>query len=187
MAIDNPKYKNAKTGYLKWKEYVNAFGLGKKLGIDLPSENKANIPDTAQYNKDFGNPRYWNSCYMLTLGIGQDRMTATPLQLANTMAFIANEGYNYTPHFVDSIEKEEEQDKAILEKYSTKQKVTNIQNNIFKVIKEGMHDVTVNGTAPFIKVPDMNIAPKQEQPKTHTGKITPYLYVLHPKTIQKLP
>ena len=52
MAIDNPKYNNAKQGYLKWKQYMNSFGLGRKLGIDLPSENRANIPDTAQYNTD---------------------------------------------------------------------------------------------------------------------------------------
>jgi penicillin-binding protein 2 len=153
MAIDNPKYGNAKAGYLKWKEYVNSFGLGRKLGIDLPSENKANIPDTAAYNKDFGNPTSWNSCYMLTLGIGQDRMTATPLQLANSMALIANEGYYYTPHFVDSIEEEDKEDKAVLAKYRTKQDVTKISSDIFKIIKEGMHDVTVYGTANGVKLP----------------------------------
>ncbi len=153
MAIDNPKYGNAKAGYIKWKEYVNSFGLGRKLGIDLPSENKANIPDTAAYNKDFGNPTSWNSCYMLTLGIGQDRMTATPLQLANSMALIANEGYYYTPHFVDSIEEEDKEDKAVLSKYRTKQDVTKISSDIFKIIKEGMHDVTVYGTANGVKLP----------------------------------
>jgi penicillin-binding protein 2 len=153
MAIDNPKYGNAKAGYLKWKEYVNSFGLGRKLGIDLPSENKANIPDTAAYNKDFGNPTSWNSCYMLTLGIGQDRMTATPLQLANSMALIANEGYYYTPHFVDSIEEEDKEDKTVLAKYRTKQDVTKISSDIFKIIKEGMHDVTVYGTANGVKLP----------------------------------
>jgi penicillin-binding protein 2 len=153
MAIDNPKYGNAKTGYLKWKEYINGFGLGRQLGIDLPSENKANIPDTAAYNKDFGNPKYWNSCFMLTLGIGQDRMTATPLQLANTMAMIANEGYYYTPHFVDSIEEEDNVDKLALSKFRTKQGVTKISSDIYKVIKEGMHDVTVYGTAAAVKLP----------------------------------
>ena len=153
MAIDNPKYGSAKDGYIKWKEYMNSFGLGRQLGIDLPSENKANIPDTAAYNKDFGNPKYWNSCYMLTLGIGQDRMTATPLQLANSMALIANEGYYYTPHFVDSIEEEDNEDKIALSKFRTKQAVTKISGDIFKVIKEGMHDVTVYGTAAGVKLP----------------------------------
>jgi penicillin-binding protein 2 len=186
MAIDNPKYKNAKTGYLKWKEYINAFGLGRKLGIDLPSENKANIPDTAQYNKDFGNPKYWNSCYMLTLGIGQDRMTATPLQLANSMAFIANEGYYYTPHFVDSIEDESEQDAALLEKYRTKQKVTNIPSDIFKVIKEGMHDVTVYGTAAFIKIPGVEYCAKTGTAQNPHGKNHSLFVCFAPKDNPKI-
>lgn len=170
MAIDNPKYHNAKVGYLKWKEYVNGFGLGRKLGIDLPSENKASIPDTAQYNKDFGNARYWNSCYMLTLGIGQDRMTATPLQLANSMAFIANEGYYYTPHFVDSIEDESDDESALMEKYRNKQKVTSIPNQYFKIIKEGMHDVTVYGTAAAIKVPGHEYCAKTGTAQNPHGK-----------------
>jgi penicillin-binding protein 2 len=170
MAIDNPKYHNAKEGYLKWKEYVNSFGLGRKLGIDLPSENKASIPDTAQYNKDFGNPKFWNSCYMLTLGIGQDRMTATPLQLANAMALIANEGFYYTPHFVDSLEDEDEDDKAVLAKFRTKQEVTKISSDIFKIIKEGMHDVTVYGTAAGIKVPGHEYCAKTGTAQNPHGK-----------------
>lgn len=186
MAIDNPKYKNAKMGYLKWKEYMNAFGLGRKLGIDLPSENKANIPDTAQYNKDFGNPKYWNSCYMLTLGIGQDRMTATPLQLANSMAFIANEGYYYTPHFVDSIEDETAQEAAALEQYRTKQKVTNIPSSIFKVIKEGMHDVTVYGTAAFLKVPGVEYCAKTGTAQNPHGKNHSLFVCFAPKDNPKI-
>jgi len=186
MAIDNPKYKNAKTGYLKWKEYVNAFGLGRKLGIDLPSENKASIPDTAQYNRDFGNPKYWNSCYMLTLGIGQDRMTATPLQLANSMAFIANEGYYYTPHFVDSIEDESEQEASMMQKYRTKQKVTNIPSDIFKVIKEGMHDVTVYGTAAFIKVPGVEYCAKTGTAQNPHGKNHSLFVCFAPKDNPKI-
>jgi len=170
MAIDNPKYGGAKNGYLKWKEYINSFGLGRKLGVDLPSENKASIPDTAQYNKDFGNPKYWNSCYMLTLGIGQDRMTATPLQLANAMALISNEGYYYTPHFVDSIEDEDEDDKAVLAKFRTKQEVTKISSDIFKIIKEGMHDVTVYGTAAGIKVPGHEYCAKTGTAQNPHGK-----------------
>ncbi|MBP7939940.1 MAG: penicillin-binding protein 2 [Sediminibacterium sp.] len=186
MAIDNPKYKSAKGGYLKWKEYMNAFGFGRKLGVDLPSENKANIPDTAQYNKDFGNPRYWNSCYMLTLGIGQDRMTATPLQLANSMAFIANSGYYYTPHFVDSIESETEEEAEQLAPFRTKQKVTKIPKEYFDVIKEGMHDVTVYGTAAFIKVPGHDYCAKTGTAQNPHGKNHSLFVCFAPKDNPKI-
>ncbi|RYZ88742.1 MAG: hypothetical protein EOP04_08610, partial [Proteobacteria bacterium] len=47
-----------------------------------------------------------NSCTNLTLGIGQDMMQATPLQLANAMCIIANKGFFFTPHFVSRIDNE---------------------------------------------------------------------------------
>ncbi len=186
MAIDNPKYHNAKLGYLKWKEYVNGFGLGRKLGIDLPSENRASIPDTAQYNKDFGGAKFWNSCYMLTLGIGQDRMTATPLQLANAMAFIANQGYYYTPHFVDSVEEEDETDKEVLAKFRTKQAVTKIPKEYFDIIKEGMYGVTVFGTAAFIKVPGHEFCAKTGTAQNPHGKNHSLFVCFAPKDNPKI-
>ena len=186
MAIDNPKYHDAKKGYLKWKQYMNSFGLGRKLGIDLPSENRANIPDTAQYNKDFGGAKYWNSCYMLTLGIGQDRMTATPLQLANAMAFIANKGYYYTPHFIDSIEEEDEVDKKLLENFRVKQEVTKIPTEYFDIIKEGMHDVTVYGTAAFIKVPGHEFCAKTGTAQNPHGKNHSLFVCFAPKDNPKI-
>ncbi len=186
MAIDNPKYRDAKKGYLKWKQYMNSFGLGRKLGIDLPSENRASIPDTAQYNKDFGGAKYWNSCYMLTLGIGQDRMTATPLQLANAMAFIANKGYYYTPHFIDSVEEEDEIDKKLLENFRVKQEVTKIPREYFDVIKEGMHDVTVFGIAAFIKVPGHEFCAKTGTAQNPHGKNHSLFVCFAPKDNPKI-
>ena len=186
MAIDNPKYHNAKLGYLKWKAYLNSFGLGRKLGIDLPSEDRASIPDTAQYNKDFGGAKYWNSCFMLTLGIGQDRMTATPLQLANTMAFIANNGFYYTPHFVDSVEAEDDMDKDILAKYRTKQAITKIPKEYYDIIKEGMHGVTVFGTAAFIKVPGHEFCAKTGTAQNPHGKNHSMFVCFAPKENPKI-
>ncbi len=147
MAIDNPKFGSPQAGYLKWKEYMNAFGLGVTLGVDLPSEDKGNIPDTARYNKDFGGFARWNSCNILTLGIGQDRMLTTPLQLANLMAAIGNKGHYYVPHFVDSIENEMPEDSVFLEKYRKRHDVTHIPDSMYEAVHLGMQDVVVSGTA----------------------------------------
>jgi penicillin-binding protein 2 len=159
MAVDNPDYKNVKDGYARWQKYMNAFGLGTRLGIDLPSEDRANIYDTAAYNREYLNR--WNSCTNLTLGIGQDRMTATPLQLANAMCIIANKGYYYTPHFVKGIDGETEEDTSFLNKYRRKHEVlTNIPDDAYDEVIDGMHDVVEHGTARIAKIPGINVCAK---------------------------
>lgn len=170
MAIDNPAYPNAQAGYIKWKEYMNAFGLGVRLEVDLPSEDKANIPDTSKYNRDFGGFARWNSCNILTLGIGQDRMTATPLQLANAMCFIANKGSYYTPHFVDSIENETIDDTVFMNKYRKSHKVTNISDEDFEAVHLGMQDVTDIGTARIARIDGINICSKTGTAQNPHGK-----------------
>lgn len=158
MAADNPKYGNVKDGYEKWKEYMNAFGLGIRLGVDLPSEDRGNIPDTAAYNKEYRN--VWNSCTNLTLGIGQDKMTATPLQLANAMCIIANKGYYYTPHFVKEIDNETKKD-TILNKFRQRHNVlTSISDSAYQAVIWGMQDVVERGTAVSAKIPGINICAK---------------------------
>jgi penicillin-binding protein 2 len=159
MAIDNPRLGSTQAGYLKWKEYMNAFGLGVRLGIDLPSEDAGNIPDTSRYNKDFAGPR-WNSCNILTLGIGQDRMLATPLQLANMMAVIANKGYYYTPHVVDSIEDETVEDTVYMSRFRKKHAVTNISDADYEAVHLGMQDVTEYGTAVGARITGIDICAK---------------------------
>ena len=79
-----------------WKEYMNAFGLGVRLGVDLPNENTGGIPDTVVYNsssnqytinfiKPMGTTEYGvtincsnnNSQSPLTPRIGQDIIRTT--------------------------------------------------------------------------------------------------------------
>jgi penicillin-binding protein 2 len=158
MAVDNPKLGGKDKGYSKWKEYLNNFGLGVRLGVDLPSENDGNVPDTSVYNRVYRNS--WNSCTNLTLGIGQDMMLATPLQLANAMCLIANKGYYYTPHFVKDIDSETEQD-TILNKFRIKHEVlTHIPDTAYETIIRGMQDVVEIGTAKVAKIPGINVCAK---------------------------
>jgi penicillin-binding protein 2 len=158
MVADNPKYGNVKDGYARWREYMNEFGLGIRLGIDLPSEDKGNIPDTSVYNKDYRN--VWNSCTNLTLGIGQDKMTSTPLQLANAMCLIANKGYYYTPHFVKNIDGETKED-TILNRFRQRHNVlTDISDEAFEAVMSGMQDVVERGTATGARIPGINICAK---------------------------
>ncbi len=168
MVIDNGDNVSTSMGYQKWKSYMNSFGLGVRLGVDLPSEDYASIPDTNRYFKDFG--KSWKSCNMVTLGIGQDRMTATPLQMANVMCIIANKGYYYKPHFIDSIQNETIDDTAFLGKYRTKHEVTHISNESYETVQLGMQDVVTAGTGRGAAIAGIDICGKTGTAQNPHGK-----------------
>ena len=167
LTVDNPRYKNIYDGYLHWKEYMNAFGLGVRLGVDLPNENTGGIPDTVVYNRE--NAGRWTSCTNLTLGIGQDKMQTTPLQMANAMCIIANKGYYYTPHFVKGIEGEGNDDETLLNRFQQKHDVlTNIPDIVFNEVIEGMSDVVKVGTARGAQIEGVEVCAKTGTAENYT-------------------
>ena len=167
LTVDNPKYGNVKLGYLKWREYMNEFGLGVRLGVDLPSENRGFIPDTSVYNRE--NLGRWTSCTNLTLGIGQDKMQATPLQMANFTCIIANKGYYYTPHFVEKIEGETDDDSSLMNKFRVRHNVlTHIPDADYSEVIEGMSDVVKFGTARVAQIPGIEVCAKTGTAETYT-------------------
>lgn len=87
----------------KWKEYVESFGFGKKLGSDFPSELGGFIPGSKYYNKVYGKGG-WKGTTVISLSIGQGEIGCTPLHLANLCATLANRGYYYTPHIIKDSE-----------------------------------------------------------------------------------
>lgn len=157
LTLDNPAEKNTVDGYLRWKRYMNSFGLGVKLGIDLPSEDRGFIPDTSFYNKLYN--RAWSSCTNVFLGIGQGEMQATPLQMANLMCIVANKGYYYTPHFVNSIDDSVESD-TILNPFKVRHEVTRISDTIYNIVQLGMQDVVESGTARVARIKGIALAGK---------------------------
>ncbi len=158
--IDNPSYRDPRVGLTRWKDYVNAFGLGHRLGVDLPSEDGGNIPDTAVYNKEYRGS--WNSCTMVGggLGIGQEKMSATPIQIVNAICIVANKGYYYTPHFVEKIDGETKED-TLLNMYRRKHEVlTHISDTAYEAVLHGMQDVVEKGTAKVARIPGIELCAK---------------------------
>jgi len=83
------------------KKYANLFGLGVLTGIDLPGEKPGLIPDEAWKKETRSEPWYIGDTYHMS--IGQGDVLATPLQIANYTAAIANGGTVYQPQVVDKI------------------------------------------------------------------------------------
>ncbi len=139
--LDNPKYSSVKEGFDVWKEYVESFGFGRKLGSDFLDEGNGYVPDRAFYDRVYRGS--WNSLTVLSLSIGQGELGCTPLQLANLAAIVANRGYYYIPHIVKRIEGCDSIDARFYERHYTK-----VDPRYFEPIVEGMwRGVNVGGTS----------------------------------------
>ena len=155
--MNNPKYPNQDSALAVWDRYMYAFGLGHKLGIDVPSEKPGNIPTPAHFDKIYGKGA-WNYCNFRSVSIGQGEVDVTPIQTANEMAYIANKGWYIIPHLVDSIEDGDKFD--MLSKYKEKHRAMDIPDSIFDIVQQGMQDVVDRGTGGGAKVPGIAICGK---------------------------
>jgi penicillin-binding protein 2 len=88
-------------GVEKMKKYVELFGLGNKLGIDLPAEAPGLIPDQEWKEKVKKEEWYIGDTYHFA--IGQGDVLVTPLQIASATSVFANGGTLYRPHVVGEI------------------------------------------------------------------------------------
>ena len=61
------------------------------MNTDLHDEKIGFIPNSAYYNKQYGKRR-WGSSTCISLGIGQDAILMTPIQMANLASIVANHG-----------------------------------------------------------------------------------------------
>ncbi len=155
--ITNPKFPSADSALRSWDRYMYGFGLGHKLGVDIPSEQKGNIPAPEGFNKIYG-AGHWNFCTYRSVSIGQGEVNVTPLQVANEMAYIANKGFYYIPHIVDSIEGGDEF--GLLERFKKKNSVFEIPDSVFEYVHDGMQGVMEVGTGRGAKVPGINVCGK---------------------------
>jgi penicillin-binding protein 2 len=147
MEVDANKWGGVKKGHQKWHDYISSFGLGHRLGVDIPGESSGKAIDSAGMNKLYRGQ--WNSCSELYVGMGQGQVVATPMQMANAMCIIANKGYYYLPHFVDKIDND---DNDLLKKYKERHTVARVSDSSYMPVIYGMEDVVERGTGVSAKI-----------------------------------
>ncbi len=79
-------------------QYGSQFGFGRVQGIELPLESAGILPTRAYKRQTQGEP--WSTGDDYNLSIGQGFMTATPLQVTQMAAVIANGGFLYRPSII---------------------------------------------------------------------------------------
>ncbi|MGH8718351.1 MAG: penicillin-binding protein 2 [Burkholderiales bacterium] len=82
--------------------YISQFGLGRRTGIDIEGEAPGLLPSTEWKLKRYREK--WYAGDTVSVGIGQGYNLTTPLQLAQAIAVLANEGVAYRPHFTRYIQ-----------------------------------------------------------------------------------
>jgi len=153
--------RNIDTTFTNWRSKVTKFGMGTRLGLDMPSEGRGNVPTAAHYDKVYKGPN-WRSSTIVSLAIGQGELEATPLQMANIECTIANHGFYYKPHLVKAIGEKD----VIKPEYKVKNYV-GIDSNYFEPLINGMEAVVDNGTAVASKIPGIVMCGKTGTAQVH--------------------
>ena len=138
MIGNRSKYGSVQNAMNTWRDYMVSMGFGYKLGIDLPGEKRGLIPNADFYDKAY--KRSWNGLTIISISIGQGEVNATPLQIANLGATIANRGYFYVPHVVRKVQGEP------LDSTYTRRHYTKATKKAYDYVVQGMRASVLGGT-----------------------------------------
>lgn len=133
-------------GIEKISSYAKEFGFGKSAQIDLPSQVSGNVPTAEWKEKTFHEK--WVGGDTLSCSIGQGFMEATPLQLANMVAMVANKGKIYKPHILKEV-RDPVTDEVI---QTVKPEVlfeSTIEESVWRQVQDDMRYVVTNGTPAY--------------------------------------
>lgn len=153
-------------GMEKIVDYAHLFGLEKTTGIDINGEVAGFMPTKEWKEKTLGERWYLGDTY--NLSIGQGYLLGTPLQAAMIMSYFAT-GKVYQPHFVKSVkngaQEEMFQPKVLLENL--------IEKKNFDIIREGLRETVVSGTAKSLQSVAVEVAGKTGTAQFNSNK-TPH-------------
>lgn len=138
MLGNRSKYSTVQEAMNTWRDYMVSMGFGYRLGIDLPGEKRGLIPNAQFYDKAYKGS--WNGLSIISISIGQGEVNATPLQIANLGATIANRGYFITPHVVKKVEGEP------LDTLYTNKRYTKANRQVYESVVQGMRSAALGGT-----------------------------------------
>jgi penicillin-binding protein 2 len=180
--LDNPRYLTISDSYSKWRDYLDQFGFGRKLGTDFVNELTGFIPTPAFYDRRYGKGR-WKSLMVVSNGIGQGEVGATPMQIANMVSAIANRGYYISPHIVKLIGNEPNKTGD----FDTKHFI-GIDTANFGYIVEGMHQAvnSPGGTATIAAIKDIVVCGKTGTAQNPHGKDHSIFIAFAPKDNPKI-
>jgi penicillin-binding protein 2 len=144
--------------------YAHDYGFGELTGIDLPGEISGFLP-TPQW-KDRRFHERWLGGDTMNMSIGQGYTLVTPIQMANMVSMVVNDGKVYRPYILKEVR---DPISGALERSTTPQLLhqSDIDKTVFENVRRDMRGVISEGTAQF----PLNIKGVEIAGKTGTGEV----------------
>jgi penicillin-binding protein 2 len=126
--------------------FIGQFGFGAKTGIDVEGEATGVLPSQEWKRRRFkkAEQQKWYAGETISVGIGQGYNAYTPLQMAQAMATIANNGVMYRPHLVNYIENIRSGERTQVE--SKVERAITLKAENIEFIKRALGGVNIEGT-----------------------------------------
>lgn len=132
-------------------EYCGQFGFGEPTGIDLPGEDPGLVPTPEWKEAVWNTP--WVGGDTVNLSIGQGFIEVTPLQLANMVAMIVNDGVLYQPRVVKEVR--DPITGEVLDRTTPEVlRAADIDVSTFQTVRTAMRGVITEGTAEVVLTTD---------------------------------
>ena len=144
-------------GIVNIDKYSKIFGIGEKTGINLNGEKEGTVPTPEWKAKTFKGD-IWRVGDTYNTSIGQYGFQVTPIQMVRAVAGIANMGTFYTPHITHN-------DSS----FESQKEVIDVDENMMKVIHEGMRMAVTEGTATALNIPNIKVAAKSGTAQVGVG------------------
>ncbi len=151
--------------------YSRMFGLGQLTGIDIPGEATGLVPDPTWKRKTIGD--IWTIGDTYNMGIGQGYVLATPLQVANYTAVVANGGTLYKPQLVHAVTDAAGSLVRTIEPQVIRKVAVDPQN--LAIVREGMRMGVMGGTSVNANLADVPVAAKTGTAEYYGPKINGHL------------
>lgn len=152
-------YVAERLGKKKFREYMEQFGFGVQLGIELDTEVTGTI-EALEKNNDSK-----VDCYTATAAFGQG-VTVTPLQILNAFAAVANGGVLMKPYIIDEIRYPDGRN----ERTKPQEIRRVVDNRVASLVRGMMVSVVDDGQAKAARVPGYYVGGKTGTAQIFSGQ-----------------
>ena len=148
------------------KKYLEFFGWGSKIGVDIPGESETFIP-SPEWKKEKQKENWWDGD-TYNISIGQGDILITPLEVASAFAAIANGGTLYRPKIAKQII---DDNKNIIQEFQSEIiRKDFISPDNLQIVREGMRWAVTGQNSPTASSVLLNSLPVAAAAKTGTAQ-----------------